>query len=114
MRTIWIVNESGHDYGKALGIYPDAKLHPLTIGSVNPLNVDRLLDQIVRGAVKFSSPDDVVLLSGTPVLNALSVSVWLMFRGECTFLLWDAKKRRYKPYTVTADQISHLIDRHQK
>lgn len=112
-QTIWLVNHSGHDYSPALRVVPgDAELSSLSIGNVNVLNVDRLADSLSEGIVRYTRPEDYLLFSGAPVLNALSMTIWLMHHGKVRTLNWDAKRRTYKLVEVTADNLSRLQEKY--
>lgn len=109
--TIWIVNRAGHPYELALEVVPGAELKSLTIGDVNPLRVDRLVWHLARGVVLFSKSEDYLLISGTPILSAISLVIWLVFHQKAKILQWDAKKRVYVLSTVTLDQIKTVVQR---
>jgi hypothetical protein len=110
--TVWLVNESGHHYEPAkLVAGPDAEIKPLTVGSVNILRPDRIADHLARGITRFVSREDYLLFSGSPVINALALHLWLSMHGVCKTLTWDAKKREYSLATLTAEQLSSLIER---
>ena len=108
--NIWVVNEAGHDYSKALDLLPDAELKPLTLGDVNPLQLDRLAFHVSRGIVRYSSPDDYVLISGTPALNAVVMTLWILHHGKINLLQWDARRREYKLFTMTRDTMESTLD----
>lgn len=111
MPTIWIVNEAGHSYHKAKDAVPDAELRPLTVGNVNPLAIDRLAYEVSRGITKMSKPDDYILIAGTPVLNALVMTLWILHHGVCQFLQWDAKNREYRLFTFERVDLEELLER---
>lgn len=106
--TVWIVNDAGHDY-KAAEKY--GRLQPLTIGDVNPFQVDRLLYNLSNGIGKFARADDFLLLSGTPILPALTLSLWLTRFDKCQLLLWDARERDYRVSTVTKANLVSILEK---
>ena len=108
--TIWIVNAAGHAYDKAVELIPSGELRPLTLGDVNPLRVDRLSKNIARGIVKFVKPDDYMLISGTPILNAITLSLWLIHHDSCNVLQWNAKQRLYELSTIENNNLVRLLD----
>jgi hypothetical protein len=110
--TVWIVNESGHDYDKALEAVPNGELKPLTVGRVNPHQVDRLSDEIAQGIGRYAQPGDYLLISGTPVLNLLAGILWSMRFGDMNLLQWDAKFREYKKYKVDDGNLRRLLEKH--
>lgn len=110
--TIWIVNEAGHEYDKALELIPGAILNFLSIGSINPLAFDRMMDTFAQGVVKYVKPGDYLLISGTPPANAVVFLLWILHFDECQILLWDAKLRKYKLVTPTMEQVKNIMQRH--
>lgn len=107
MPTVWIANESGHDTSDAKR-FGDVK--PLTLGNVNPLQLDRLNYHIARGIVKYVQPDDYLLISGTPMVPSSALTLWILHHGKCNILQWNAKRRRYSEYTLTRKQIEDLLE----
>ena len=104
---VWIVNESGHDYSRAKSF---GELGKLTLGDVNPLQLDRLNWHLARGVVKFTDSEDYLLISGTPVLNAMAVHLWLRHHGKCKILQWNAKNRDYELTEVNADHLLRILE----
>ena len=108
MRTVWVANESGHDYGPAEQ-YGEVKR--LTLGDQNTFRLDRLLAHIARGICKFSHEDDYLLVSGSPIINAIAFQVWLQAHPQCNLLRRRAKSREYLLNTVTREQVERLVDK---
>lgn len=108
MPTVWICNEAGHDY-KDAEQYGEVK--PLTLGNVNPLQLDRLNWHIARGIARYASPEDYLLISGTPMVNASALLIWLLKFREAKVLQWDAKRRKYVLSTITLDHIETIIEK---
>ena len=108
MRTVWVANESGHDYEPAEQY---GKLGKLTLGNQNTFRLDRLIAHITRGICKFTSEDDYLLISGSPVINSVAFHVWLETHPRCNLLQWRAKSREYILTTVTRTQIESLVDK---
>jgi hypothetical protein len=109
--TIWIINEAGHEYEKALDVVPNAELKPLTVDNINPLQVDRTLNHLAKGIAKYSHSSDYVLVSGTPILSLLVGAIWFGLHEEMQILQWNAKVKKYELSTITERQISALIDK---
>ena len=111
MPTCWIVNEAGHDYSRALDIIEDgSELRPLTQGNSSPLLVDRNNWHLARGIAKFAHEDDYILISGTPMLNAQALLIWMLHFKKARILQWNAKRRKYILTTITLEQMQNLID----
>lgn len=108
MPTVWICNEAGHDYSDAKR-YGEPK--PLTIGNVNPLQVDRLKWHLARGIAKYASADDYLLISGTPMVNAIALAIWLNHFRAVKLLQWNAKHRVYELSEFTLDHLMDLIEK---
>jgi len=110
--TIWIVNEAGHEYDKALELVPDATLSFLSIGNINPLAFDRMIDTFAQGIIKYVKPGDYLLISGTPPANAVVLLLWFLHFDECQILLWNAKLRQYKLVTPSMKQVKSIMQMH--
>lgn len=109
--TIWIINEAGHPYEKALELVPGAELKPLTLGDINPLKVDRLNWHIARGVARFAKADDYLLISGSPIINAMAVLLWVIWFGQARILQWNAKFRNYELASVNEEELEKLLNR---
>lgn len=110
--TIWIINEAGHEYSKALDVVPNGELKPLTVDNINPLQVDRTLAHIAKGIAKYSRPTDYVLISGTPILSLLVGAVWFEIHDQMQILQWNAKAREYELSTIASSQVGDILDRY--
>ena len=108
MRTVWVANESGHDY-EAAEQY--GSLKRLTLGNQTPFRLDRLLAHITRGICRFTDEDDYLLISGSPVINSLAFHVWLQTHPRCNLLQWRAKSRENILTKVTRNQVERLVDK---
>ena len=110
--TVWIVNEAGHDYDKARSIAgDDCRFSHLTEDDINPHRVDRLSKHIARGIIKYAKVTDYVLISGTPMVNALAIWIWMVHFGKCQVLQWDAKHRVYKLSTLKDDATRRMMQK---
>lgn len=107
---IYVVNDAGHRYDLALGLVENGKLIPLTVGDVNPTQVDRLSFLLTQQIAR-SSPKDYLLLSGTPVLNAIAAALWILRHSEMRLLIFDAKIQGYVEKIVTRHNYQAMIDR---
>ena len=110
--TVWIVNEAGHDYDKAVAIAgEDCRFSHLTEDSINPHRVDRLSKHIARGIIKYAKETDFILISGTPMVNVLAVWIWMKHFKKCQVLQWDAKHREYRLTTLEDNTISSTMQK---
>lgn len=112
MPTVWVANEAGHPYDKIKDKVGDVEIKPITMGNVNPLRPDRLSWHIGRGLAKFVKEDDFLLISGSPVVNALVLAMWLLRFPTCKLALWDAKAGEYKLATVERSNMESIIQKH--
>lgn len=89
--VVWIVNEGGHTYEKAEQF---GRLIALTRGNVNHFNLDRLMVN-VGPRLQAATEDDYLLVSGTPILNGLVVSMWLAKFSKANLLQWSTRADGY-------------------
>jgi hypothetical protein len=111
--TVWVANEAGHPYAKIreeLG--DDVQIKSLSLGDINPLRVDRLSWHLGNGIASFVKETDYLLISGTPVVNALALTMWLLMFSTCKLALWDAKKREYLISTVERENLANILQHH--
>lgn len=111
--TVWIANEAGHPYHKIREKLGDnVKIKPLSLGDINPLRVDRVSWHLGNGIGSFVKEQDYLLISGTPIVNALALTMWLLMFPTCRLALWDAKKREYIIATVDKDNLARILQQH--
>ncbi len=111
--TVWVANEAGHPYHKVrekLG--DDVLIKSLSLGDINPLRTDRIAWHLGNGIAKFVKETDCLLISGTPIVNALALTMWLLVHKKCRMALWDAKKREYIISTVERENLARILQRH--
>lgn len=108
---IWIVNDAGHNYEKALELIPNGELRPFTVGNVNTLYIDRMNYDLAKGMVTYADRDDYVIWCGRPGVNAMVTTLWMLQFGQIKILQWNAKFRKYELRTVTKEDLSTLLDR---
>lgn len=107
-RVVWIINEGGHPYekGKKFG-----RLVPLTIGNVNHFNLDRLMVSIAP-RLRSATAEDYLLISGSPILNALVVSLWLARFSKANLLQWSVKADDYVCIPLHAEAVTRMATQH--
>ncbi len=111
--VVWVANEAGHPYHKIkekLG--DDVLIKSLSLGDINPLRVDRISWHLGNGIGRFVKETDCLLISGTPIVNALALTMWLLVHKKCRMALWDAKKREYIISTVETENLKNILQRH--
>ncbi|MGD9631386.1 MAG: hypothetical protein AB7V18_19275 [Pyrinomonadaceae bacterium] len=111
--TVWVANEAGHSYTKIrkkLGEH--VRIERLSLGDINPLRLDRLSWHIGRGIARFVKEGDYLLISGTPIVNALALTMWLQMFPKCNLALWDAKRGEYKISSLERDNLANILQQH--
>lgn len=102
--VVWLANEGGHDYKDAERF---GRLMAITTGSVNPFNPDRMMVTISH-RLKVSAPEDYLVMSGSPMLNALALAMWLCRFRTCNVLLWSLRDREYKHLIISQASVERL------
>lgn len=102
--VVWIANEGGHDYKDAERF---GRLMPITTGSINPFNPDRLMVMISH-RLRVASAEDFLAVSGSPMLNSLAVAMWVVRFGVCNVLLWSHRDKEYKHLIIKEDSLRRL------
>lgn len=102
--VVWLINEGGHNYADAERF---GRLMPITTGSINPFSPDRLMVMISH-RLRVASEDDFLAISGSPLLNALALAMWLRRFGTCNVLLWSHRDVGYKHLIIKQESIDRL------
>src|SRR6266480_5307287 len=97
--VVWLINEGGHDYKDAERF---GRLMPITTGTVNPFNPDRLM-VMVSHRLRVAAQEDYLVISGSPVLCALAMTMWLRRFKLCNTLLWSHRDSAYKHLVINSD-----------
>ena len=109
--AIWIVNDGGHPYEKALDIVPNGEFRRFTIGNVNPLRLDRLNFGLAEGIARYAKAGDYIIVSGTPMISTMVGVLWFLRFDEARFLQWNAKRRKYELTTLSRESLENLLER---
>jgi hypothetical protein len=104
--TVWIVNLGGHDYTKATNFGNPV---PLTAGTVNPFNLDRLL-VLMAPKLALAKESDYILISGPQALNAVVLALWLQKFPSATILQWSVREKDYVPQHITNAALKRLAE----
>jgi hypothetical protein len=111
--TVWVANEAGHPYDKIRAkLGKDVRIESLSLGDINPLRVDRLSWHLARGIARFVKDGDYLLVSGTPIVNALALTMWLQMYPTCNLALWDAKRGEYLISKVERENLANILQAH--
>jgi len=92
---VYILNLSGHMMEGLNKL--DSKGYDkiiLTEGTINPFNTDRLKYEIEQKMLDIE-PNDVLLLSGSPIINVLASNIAKERTGRVNVLLYGAKEKDY-------------------
>lgn len=90
-RVVWLVNRGGHDYTT---LDKFGRVIPITVGSINPFNPDRLMVNIGH-YLSMAQESDYVAISGVPILNALVFTMWLERFPHVNVLQWSVRAGAY-------------------
>lgn len=104
--TVWIINLGGHDYSKATNFGNPV---PLTAGTINPFNLDRLL-VLIAPKLALAKESDYLLISGPQALNAIVLSLWLKKFPSATILQWSVRDKDYVPQHITNAALERLAE----
>jgi hypothetical protein len=103
--VVWIINMGGHNYKPAEVL---GRLMPLTKGNVNHFNLDRLMVSIAP-KMDMATVEDYLLVSGTPILNGLIISMWLTKFGKANLLQWSQQQNKYVCIPLHRDAIERMV-----
>lgn len=108
--TVFISNlGGGKDYSSVAKF---GAMRPITSGNFPIFKTDRLMEEVIT-AILDSEPDDYLVLSGSGLVTALCLSVWLIIHKKARLLLFDKRqgdKGQYVPRTVTREEIILSIE----
>jgi hypothetical protein len=104
--TVWIINLGGHDYSKAINFGNPV---PLTAGTINPFNLDRLL-VLIAPKLALAKETDYLLISGPQSLNAVVLALWLKKFPSANILQWSVRDKDYVPQHLTNAALERLAE----
>ncbi len=100
--TVYITNlNPEHDYSAASRY---GHIRPITSGNYAIFNTSRLREEIIRVLLE-SKEDDYLIISGSSVVAALCLDVWMTMHKKCNLLLRDRKQVQYVPRTWSRDKL---------
>lgn len=89
--VVWLVNKGGHDYSD---LERFGRIIPLTTGSVNIFNPDRLMVGMGHH-INMAKDSDYLVISGSPLLNAIAVAMWLAKFQHVNLLQHSIRQGKY-------------------
>jgi hypothetical protein len=101
----YIVNYTGHNVDSLYKLHADAEPVILTEGNVPIFNTHRVLYDI-KLKMMDSQEDDVLVLTGSIILNVLAASILMVKHGRVNMLIWHAKKECYMPRTIRKEDLA--------
>lgn len=105
-QTVFITNRSDrHEYDSALTY---GALRYVTQGNYPVFKTARLQEEIIN-VVIHSQPADYLLFSGSALVAALCLTVWMQLHGKVRALVWDNKQ--YIVREITRSNIRLDIER---
>ena len=107
-QTVFITNRSPtHVYDSA---YTFGSIRYVTSGNYPIFKTARLQEEIID-VLAYSTKHDYLLFSGSGVVAALCLTVWLEMHGECRALLWDRTEDAYVLRVIERSNIRLEIER---
>lgn len=106
-RTVVVTSwQSSLDYTTAQAY---GSLRPLTNGKYSIFRTTKIIEDIAHG-ISTTEPEDYLLFSGSSVISALALCLWLMHHGQCNILLWDAQEKRYVDRLITRGDLRIVLE----
>ena len=103
---VFITNFAGHDYEKAK---PYGEFYWITKGYVSFQSLDRVKFLITEQVAK-STPEDWLLLSGTPLISVIAALVWYALHKKVKLLVFDQKgDGQYRQLIISEGNVLDLL-----
>lgn len=96
MPKVYIPNRSAHDFTPAEKF---GTLVYLTEGDI-PKYVVNSMSRKVAEKIRYSTPDDYLLITSLSVINAIVAGYLAHMHGRLNLLIWDAKDNKYESRTI--------------
>jgi hypothetical protein len=105
---VFISNYGGHDYEAASGY---GELKWITKGFVSHQSLDRLKYQIAEEVLK-TDKEDWLLLSGKPLICAVTALLWFAIHRKVKLLVWDQKGKgvKYRELIISEGNMAELFN----
>lgn len=106
--TVYVTNRAqSHDYSSAT---KHGALRFVTQGNYPIFKTTRLQEEIIEG-LAHSQPYDLLLFSGSSVVSAICMAVWLEMHSTAKILLWDRTENQYVLRVIPRQSIRVEIER---
>lgn len=111
MGTVWILNEGlGRDYSAVEDILPEHEIRPFLVRWLDKTNVEALVSTVSRMIKRYVKADDYALISGSTIVNVVTILVWLLYHERCNLLIWNKNKKGYDVRTLYLHKVKEKID----
>jgi len=84
MPTIFIVNNSGHDFSQA---ERQGRVVVLSTGLIDPFKVTKMYRQF-SSMLSTSRAEDYILMSGPTTMNIIACAIFSALHGRINLLIW--------------------------
>ena len=88
MRTVYIINKSSHDFEPAKKF---GKLEYLSYGRWYRYDQNKIFREFLH-RLRESNPDDLILLTGLPTMQAIACSIMVYLHGRLNTLSFKQRK----------------------
>lgn len=102
MSKVYILNNSGNDYSEATNF---GELLIVNDGPYSIFNTGNLINSLKTKFMEFNAKGDYLVMSGSPFVAAMTLTLLLEHNKMINVLLFDAKRRTYIPRTIKLDQL---------
>ena len=102
-RIVWVVNPKGHDmsaaeaFGELRTIWEDK--------GQNPFGLDLRLEELKNKLSGMAKAQDLVLLSGSLVLNSLTTGYFLKYFGQVNLLIYSHTRDDYEQRQLRTEDL---------
>lgn len=108
MKTVYVVNDSGHDYSKAEKF---GRLVFMSTRSIYKTHVTKMYKKFKR-FINESGREDYLLISGPSLMNVIACSMFARKHGKLNLLIWDEdpKTKKFGYISRTVNTIVEVYD----
>ena len=105
--VVFLSNLGKHNY-ESLASY--GAMRPVTQGNYNVFKTERLKEEIIECLLD-SSPTDFLALSGSTLVAAICLEVWLILHGKVQLLIFDPRQDQYVPRVFDRGELLLTIEK---
>lgn len=104
--TVFLSNMGKHEYD-SLAAY--GAMRPVTQGNYNVFKTERLTEEIIA-CLADSSETDYLALSGSTLIAAICMEVWMLMHKRVQLLIFDPRQDQYVPRAFDRGQLLLQIE----